>query len=88
MRTQNVTGIKFRWLRNSGRYKVTQTNSNKSKYLSDIGSFAPIEYVETILAGCADVVRFSLIVDNTQNDYFLFAVDTQGSSFPDLLSHF
>jgi hypothetical protein len=92
-RTQNTTGLKFKYMQptntKSGRYKVTQTNSNKSIFISsNLGSETPLEYFCNMLESIEFVNTFSLIVDNTQNNYYLFSVDMVGSSFEDFLTFF
>jgi hypothetical protein len=92
-RTQNRTGLKFKFLtatnNKNARYKVTQTNSNKSIFISsDFGNEAPLEYFSNVLETIDCINTFSLIVDNTQNDYYLFSIDVVGHSFDDLLTFF
>jgi hypothetical protein len=92
-RTQNTTGLKFKFLpatnNKNARYKITQTNSNKSIYInSDFGDKIPFEYFYNVLESIDCINTFSLIVDNTQNDYYLFSIDVVGHSFDDLLTFF
>jgi hypothetical protein len=92
-RTQNRTALKFKFLpatnNKNARYKITQTNSNKSIIVSsNFYDKIPLEYFCNILESIDCINTFSLIVDNTQNDYYLFSVDVVGHSFDDLLTFF
>ena len=92
-RTQNTTALKFKYIQatntKAGRYRVTQTNSNKSIFIgSNFGNKTPLEYFCSVLETIDFISSFSLIVDNTQDDYYLFSIDMVGSSFEDLLTFF
>jgi hypothetical protein len=86
-RQTNTTALKFKFIGETNtrpsRYKVTQTNTNKSIFISS----ESLAGICNILENHPDIVNFSLIVDNTQNDYYLFCVGLLGNSFPDLLKH-
>lgn len=91
-RQTNTTALKFKFIgatnTKPSRYKVTQTNTNKSIFISaDFYNLEPFESICNILENHPDIVNFSLIVDNTQNDYYLFCIGMLGNSFPDLLKH-
>jgi len=92
-RTQNTIGLKFKYVAQTNtkpsRYRVTQTNINKGKYIStDFYNKTPLEAISDMLEVIPDIKSFSLVVDNTQNDYFLFSIDVHGSTFPNLLTYF
>ena len=92
-RKQNTTGLKFKFVpptnNKDARYKVTQTNSNKSIYINSyLGSKTPYEHFCNVLETIDCISSFSLIVDNTQNDYYLFSVDVSLDWFEDLLTFF
>jgi hypothetical protein len=86
-RQTNTTALKFKFIgatnTKPSRYRVTQTNTNKSIFISS----ESLAGICNILENHPDIVNFSLIVDNTQHDYYLFCIGTLGNSFPDLLKH-
>jgi hypothetical protein len=92
-RQTNTTAIKFKFIGETNtrpsRYKVTQTNTNKSIFISaDFYNLLPHEGIYKILENHPDIVSFTPIVDNTQNDYFLFCIEIANkTTFPDLLKH-
>lgn len=86
----NVTGLKVKYLpmtsKSPERIKVIQTNNNKSvilPYPDDV--ISNIDYIYSILDKIDVVLTYSLLVDNTQDDYYIIAVNTAGKSFPDLI---
>jgi hypothetical protein len=90
-RKGNTAGLKFKYIQptntRAGRYKVTQTNTNKSIFISaNFGNKTPLQYFCDILENIESIDSFSLIVDSTQNDYYLFSVDE--NIFGDLLTFF
>lgn len=92
-RQNNTTALKVKFIpctnTRPSKFKVTQLNTNKSIYIYDIGDNTPIDFFTSKLEGINEVENFSLIVDNSQNDYYLFNVNTKGAhSFPDLLKEF
>lgn len=92
-RKQNTTILKFKFIpctnTKPNRYKVIQTNSNKSIFInSSFGSLTPLEYFTNVLESIECINSYSLVIDNTQNDYYLFCIDIIGSSFDNLLQYF
>ena len=91
-RQTNTTGLKVKFLpvtnTKPSRYKVTQTNNAKSVIIGADFNVPPIEHFVNILSGIKEVEKFSLIVDNTQNDYYLFSLDFAGDSFENILNYF
>lgn len=89
-RQQNTTGLKFKFLpatnTKGSRYKITQTNNNKSIIISAQFEVTPLEHFENIINKLECVESFSLLVDNTQNDYYLFSLNTSGDSFGDIVN--
>lgn len=89
-RQENSTGLKFKFIPQTNtkpsRYKVTQTNNNKSIFIDAQFNVEPLAHFVNIIDKLEEVESFSLLVDNTQNDYYLFILKTSGSSFEDLVS--
>lgn len=91
-RKQNTTGLKIAYLQptntKGGRYKITQMNLNKSVIISGNLNVEPIEFFSNVLNKVKEIKTFSLLVDNTQNNSYIFNLDFNGYSFDDILSHF
>ena len=91
-RISNTTGLKVKCLPCTNthpyRYKLTQTNCNKSIIISDIGQFSPIEFFCERLEQIEEIENFSLLVDNTQKDFYLFVLNFKNFSFENILNHF
>lgn len=88
----NTTGLKVKYLpctnTQPSRWKLTQTNFNKSIIISDIGQFTPIEFFCERLEQIEEIENFSLLVDNTQKDFYLFVLNFKNFSFENILNHF
>jgi hypothetical protein len=91
-RQNNTTGLKVKFLpvtnTKPSRYKITQTNSGKSVIIGADFNVPPIEHFVNVLNGLEELRSFSLVVDNTQNDYYLFSLDFAGDSFENILNYF
>lgn len=89
-RQTNTTGIKVKFLpatnEKPNRLKITQMNFNKSIIVSNSGGV--LEFICKVLENTEEVGSFSLLVDNTQNDYYLFSVDFNNNSFENILNNF
>lgn len=89
-RQTNTTGIKVKFLpatnEKPNRLKITQTNFDKSVIVAN--SEDVLEFICRVLENTEEVRLFSLIVDNTQNDYYLFSVDFHNNSFENILNNF
>ena len=89
-RQTNTTGIKVKFLpatnEKPNRLKITQTNFNKSIIVSNPEDV--LEFICRVLENTEEVRSFSLLVDNTQNDYYLFSVDFNNNSFENILNNF
>lgn len=89
-RQNNTAGLKVKFLpatnEKPNRLKITQTNFNKSVIVSN--SENVLEFICRVLENTEEVESFSLIVDNTQNDYYLFSVDFKITSFENILNNF
>lgn len=87
-RTMNLTGIKVKYLGatnyKGSRLKFTQTNNNKSCIIAVDYRYGPIEQIEIIL-NKLDIKAFNLIIDNTQNDYYLFSISAEGFEIPNYI---
>ena len=88
----NTTGLKVKYLPCTNtqphRWKLTQTNYNKSVIISDIGRFAPIEFFCERLEQIEELENFSLLVDNSQEDFYLFVLNFKNFSDENILNHF
>lgn len=89
-RLQNTTGLKVKVLpaTNTKGYRVSiqQTNNRKRIVIPfPINSENTTDIVEFILNSIPQVTSFSLLVDNTQNENYLFVIDSEGTQFPDLI---
>ena len=88
-RKDNTTGIKVKYLgptNNLGtRVKLTQLNNNKSKvfnYDYNIGSV--LEQACIFLDNCNFVKSYNVIIDNTQQNYYLININFEGDYISDL----
>ena len=88
----NTTGFKVKYIpctkTQPHRWKLTQTNNNKYIIISDIGQFAPIEFFCERLEQIEEIENFSLLVDNTQEDFYLFVLNFKNFGFENILNHF
>lgn len=91
-RKDNTAGIKIKFLpvtnTKPSRYRIIQTNSGKSVIVDGQLEDTPLTYFSNVLDGIEEVKSFSLVTDNTQNEYYLFSVDFNGSSFDNILEYF
>lgn len=89
-RIDNATMLKVKFLgatnTKESRLKLTQTFNGKSVTLSFNHFYADtIQQVSVLLDSIKDITRYCLLVDNTQNDFYSFAVFTNKSSFVDIV---
>lgn len=89
-RTQNTTALKVQYIGatnyRSSRVKITQLNNSKSVTTEFNQLYSStLDMAEAILNKIHAVKSYSVIVDNTQNKYYLISVHTDGNSFPDLI---
>lgn len=91
-RLTNTTGLKFAFIPASNtkgnRIKITQTNCNKSVFVSGNNNLEPIDFICSILDKIELVNSYSLLVDNTQDKYYIFNIDFNGNSFENILNSF
>ena len=89
-RQNNTAGLKVKFLpatnEKPNRLKITQTNFNKSVIVYNSDNV--IEFVCAILERIEQVENFSLVADNTQDDYYLFSLYFKGNEFINILSNF
>ncbi len=87
-RNNNTTGLKIKYIgatdTKGSRIKFTQLNNNKSVTLSDKHKFDTLGLAEEILNRIELIKAFNVIVDNTQNNYYLINLDFAGNSFEDI----
>ena len=88
----NTTGLKFTFIpatnTKGNRIKITQTNCNKSVFVSGSRNLEIIDFVCSVLERIEIVNSYSLLVDNTQGNYYIFNVDFRGNSFENILNEF
>jgi hypothetical protein len=91
-RTQNTIGLKFTYFgatnTKPSRYKVTQSNTGKSVNIDYPYHLTPMEFFEKTLNSIEEISSFSLMIDNTQNKYYLFCIDLKTNEIPNLLTYF
>ena len=84
----NTTGLKVKYIgatdTKGSRIKFTQLNNNKSVIISYNHKFNTLGLVEEILNHIDLLQGFSVIVDNTQNDYYLINLYFACNSFDDI----
>ena len=87
-RNNNTTGLKIKYIgatdTKASRIKFTQLNNNKSVTVSCNYKFDVLELSEEILNRIELIKAFNIIVDNTQNNYYLINLDFTGKSFEDI----
>jgi hypothetical protein len=88
-RKPNTTAIKVKYLaptmHKNGRLKFTQTN-NKKGFTVDIDPYlTPFEQMEQTFEKVQTINSYQLIIDNTQNDHYLFVVDFEATEIPDFI---
>ena len=87
-RNNNTTGLKIKYIgatdTKGSRIKFTQLNNNKSVIISYNHQFDTLGHAEEILNRIDLIKGFNVIVDNTQNDYYLINLDFAGNSFDDI----
>lgn len=71
-RKQNTTGLKIKYLQ--------PTNTKGSRY--------KITHFCNVLENVECIENYSLLIDNTQNDYYLFNIDLKGYGFDNILNYF
>ena len=83
-RTCNSTGLKVKYLANSDDISVTQLNLNKRVKIGFNHKYNTIELIERILDKIDKIVSYNVVIDNTNNKYYLINFVTSGNDIPDL----
>ena len=87
-RANNTTGLKVKYIgatdTKGSRIKFTQLNNNKSVIISYNHKFDVLGLAEEILNRIEPIKAFNVIIDNTQNNYYLINLDFTDNSFEDI----
>ena len=87
-RQNNTTALRVKYLgatdTKGARIKLTQLNNNKSVTVSYNYKLDTLAFAEEILNHIELIKAFNVIVDNTQNNYYLINLDFAGNSFEDI----
>ena len=83
-RKQNTSAFKFKYLANSNDISVTQLNLNKRVKIGYNYKYDTLGLIEKILDKIDKIVSYNVIIDNTQNNYYLINFETSGNDIPDL----
>lgn len=91
-KSNNTTGLKVSFIpatnETADKFKITQTNCNKSITISGNIDGDIVSFISNVLETIDEIKSFSLVVDNTQNKHFLFSLDFKGDSFTNILNNF
>lgn len=91
-RLQNTTGLKVTFIpatnAQGDKFRVTQTNNKKSITINGNLNLEIRDFICGVLDGILEIESYSILVDNTQNKYFLFNIDFKGQSFENILHNF
>jgi hypothetical protein len=92
-RQSNIFALKFKFIgatnNKPSRYRVTQTNNNKSAYIgADFGNLTPFEGMIKKLDSINEIASFALVIDNTQDQFYTFAINTLSYEIPNLIPYF
>ena len=87
-RQKNTTALRVKYLgatdTKDNRIKFTQLNNNKSVTVSYNHKFDTLGLAEEILNRIDLLNGFNVIVDNSQNNYYLINLEFTGNSFDDI----
>ena len=88
-RLNNTTALRVKYLgatdTKGSRIKFTQLNNNKSVTVSYNHKFDVLGLAEEILNRIEPIKAFNVIIDNTQNNYYLINLDFAGNSLEDII---
>lgn len=91
-RSQNTMGLKVKFIpatnTQENRVKITQLNNNKSVTIGANMNCQVIDFITAVLNKVEDIKSFSLVVDNSQENYYLFSLDFKTPSFPNIIENF
>ncbi len=89
-KVSNKTGVKVKFLgmtkNREPRIKITEMNSKKSKTFELPDNMTELEYAFSLLDTVEVVKEYCVMVDNTQQDYFIILVETHHNYFTDIVS--
>ena len=88
-RQSNTTAAKVKYLSatdtKGSRIKITQLNSCKSVVLPYNHKYDTLRQIECIFESLEMVKSYRVIIDNTQNDYYIISFEFEGAQIPDLI---
>jgi len=88
-RQTNTTGLKVRFLpvtnTKGNRIRLTQMNNNKSVIISQPDNLEMLPYIYAKLDAIKEVEAYSLLVDNTQQNYFIINIDFNTNEFINII---
>ena len=91
-RLTNTTGLKVSFIpatnTTSDKFRITQTNCKKSITISGNINQEIVSFISGILDNINEIKSYSLVVDNTQNKYYLFSLDFKDNTFTNILENF
>jgi len=91
-RLTNTTGLKVAFIpatnTQGDKFRLTQTNDKKSITINGNLNLEITDFICGVLDGIDEIESYSILVDNTQNKYYLFNIDFKGNSFENILSNF
>lgn len=91
-RLTNTTGLKVAFIpatnTQGDKFRLTQTNDKKSVTINGNLNLEIIDFISSVLDKIELIESYSILVDNTQNKYYLFNIDFKGNSFENILENF
>ena len=91
-RLTNTTGLKVAFIpatnTQGDKFRLTQTNDKKSITINGNLNLEIIDFISSVLDKIELIESYSILVDNTQNKYYLFNIDFKGNSFENILENF
>ena len=91
-RTSNAIGLKVGFIPATNEkgnfFKLTQTNNKKSVLINGNIDTEIIQFIDLILSKDKKIKSFSLVIDNTQDKFYLFAIQTKTNEIHNILENF
>lgn len=91
-RLTNTTGLKVAFIpatnTKGDRIRLTQMNCNKSVVISGNQNLEIQDFICSKLDAIDEIESYSILVDNTQKNYYIFNIDFKTPSFENILSNF
>ena len=76
-RKPNKPAVKFKFLspedNKPHRISISQTNSKKRTTISNNSNLEYLDFIFSLFEKCKFIKDYNLIIDNTQNDYYLIS---------------